>query len=231
MISIIVPSYNQQEYLADCIDSLLDQNVHGEIIIVDDGSTDGSLDIAKKYESERPDVVKVVSQVNKGLASARNTGIMNASWGWCLFLDADDMMADGGLEKLLKKIKEVDPLGIDVVSGSFKTFGTSSYEVKLIPRPTLEDFRLGNRIGSSTAVRKSALLKVGGFSPRMAKGYEDMHLWVNLLSRGSMIVTIPDIVWLYRTKEKSMWKDITPEMHSELLAQINKDFPNANIKY
>lgn len=231
MISIIVPSYNQQEYLPDCIDSIIDQNILGEIIIVDDGSTDRSFDIARKYQSERPDIVKVISQVNKGLASARNTGIMNAKWNWCLFLDADDMMVEGGLEKLLKKIIEVDQLGIDIVSGSFKTFGTSNEEIILMPRPTLKDFRTGNRIGSSSAVRKSALLEVGGFNPKMVEGYEDLALWVDLLSRGSMVVTIPDIVWLYRTKKESMWTKITPEIHKKLLAQINKDVPQAQLNF
>lgn len=228
MISIIVPAYNVQEYLADCIDSILDQNIQGELIIVNDGSTDNTQEIAERYASERPDIIRVIHQVNKGLASARNTGIMNAQSDWCLFLDADDMLADNGLEKIVKAIK--DNPDCSIVSGSFKTFGNTNQEVILMPNPTLEDFKTGNRIGSSSAVRTSMLKAVGGYSPRMVEGYEDLHLWVNLLIRGLKIKTIPEIVWLYRTKPQSMWTE-SVNHHAKLLAQINKDMPEANLNF
>jgi glycosyltransferase involved in cell wall biosynthesis len=228
MISIIIPAFNVQDYLPDAIESCLDQNVHGEIIVVDDGSTDNTLAIAKKYEADRPDVIRVIHQVNKGLSSARNTGIMNAKYDWCLFLDADDMLADWGLEKIIYTIQE-NP-DVDIVSGSLKTFGTSNQTIILQADPKLEDFRTGNRIGSSSAVRTSALKAVGGFSPRMVEGYEDLHLWCDLLSRGSKIKTIQDIVWLYRTKPESMWTD-SLKYHDKLLAQINKDVPEAQLNF
>src|SRR3990167_2888452 len=83
-ISVIIPSYNQASYLPDAIESVLTQKVAPhEIIVVDDGSTDGSLEIARKY------AVKVIVQVNKGLPSARNTGIMNATGDYILPLDAE----------------------------------------------------------------------------------------------------------------------------------------------
>lgn len=227
MITIIVPVYNQAQYLNDCIDSILDQKIQGEIIIVNDGSTDGSLEIAKSYD--RPDLVKVIDQVNKGLASARNTGIMNAKFDWCFFLDADDMLVDNSLEKILKVIKE-NPEA-DVIAPSLKTFGTSNEQIILMSNPTLEDFKTGNRIGYCSAIRKSALLEVGGYNPKMIEGYEDLSLTCQLLARGKKIVTIPEVLWLYRTKDKSMWKDITPEIHKKLLAQINKDVPEAQLNF
>ena len=227
-MTIIIPSFDQELYLSEAIESVLDQNVQAELIIVDDGSTDNSLAIAKKYETDRPDVIRVISQVNKGLSSARNTGIMNAKYDWCLFLDSDDMLADGGLEKIIKTIN--DHPEVDIVSGSFKTFGTSNQEIILMPNPVLNDFRTGNRIGSSSAVRTSALKAVGGYSSRMVEGYEDLHLWVNLLTRGSKIITIPEVVWLYRTKPESMWTD-SLKYHAKLLAQINKDMPEAQLKF
>lgn len=227
-MTIIVPVYNQAEYLDECIESILDQGVQGEIIIVNDGSTDKSLGIARQYEHDRPDIIRVIDQVNKGLASARNTGIMNARFDWCLFLDADDKLAKGGLGKIVQTIK--DHPEADVVSGSFKTFGSSNLEILLMPNPKLEDFRTGNRIGSSSAVRTSVLKAVGGYSPRMVEGYEDLHLWVNLLSRGSKIVTIPEIVWHYRTKPNSMITT-AQQHHAKLLAQINKDMPMAGLEF
>lgn len=230
MISIIIPNYNQQDYLSDALDSTISQIkvVPYEVIVIDDGSTDNSLEIAKKYEKENPFLIKVVSQVNKGLASARNTGIMNAKFDWILPLDADDALQENAIQKSIEAIKKTDA---DIIGLSFKTFGTSNEQIILMPDPKLEDFRSGNRLGYCSVIRKSKLLEVGGYSPKMVEGYEDLHLWIDLLSRGAKIITIPEVLWLYRTKEKSMWKDITPEIHKKLLAQINKDVPEARLDF
>lgn len=230
MISIIIPNYNQQDYLSDALDSTISQIkvVPYEVIVIDDGSTDNSLEIAKKYEKENPFLIKAVSQVNKGLASARNTGIMNAKFDWILPLDADDALQENAIQKSIEAIKKTDA---DIIGLSFKTFGTSNEQIILMPDPKLEDFRSGNRLGYCSVIRKSKLLEVGGYSPKMVEGYEDLHLWINLLSRGAKIITIPEVLWLYRTKEKSMWKDITPEIHEKLLTQINKDVPEAQLNF
>lgn len=220
MISIVIPSYNQAEYLPDAIESALKQKnpyLNVEVIVVDDGSTDNSLAIAQSYL----DRIKIVSQVNKGLSSARNTGIMNAKGDYILFLDADDILMQGAVLKIQQTIKESNA---DIISPSFKTFGTSSQEIILMENPTIEDFKTGNRVGYCSAVRKSKLLEVGGYSPRMFAGYEDFHLWFDLLSKGATIKTIPEVLWLYRTKEKSMYHDAL-KYHVELMEQIRKDFP------
>lgn len=216
ILSIVIASYNQAQWLPEAIESALNQTIYCEVIIVDDGSIDNSLEIARSYK------VKVISQVNKGLSSARNTGIMNASGEYILFLDADDILQPYCAEKILQ-YKE------DIISPSFKTFGTSSQEVILMPNPTLEDFKIGNRVGYCSAVKKSKLLEVGGFSPRMTFGWEDLHLWFNLLSRGATIITIPKILWLYRTKEQSMWTESVKHA-DELISQIDKDFPMLDYK-
>ena len=222
-ISIIIPSYNQGQYLNSAIGSALEQTVKAhEIIVVDDGSTDDSLAIAKSYES---DGVKVISQVNKGLSSARNTGIMNATGDYILPLDADDML----LEKAIEKITEVaEKTDADIISPSLKCFGLSQDEIILMPNPTVEDFKVGNRVGYCSAIKREVLLEVGGYSPKMWVGWEDYHLWFDLLSRGKTIVTTPEILWLYRTKEYSMIHEANKHA-AELWGQISKDFPQFNI--
>jgi glycosyltransferase involved in cell wall biosynthesis len=222
--SIIIPSYNQAEFLPYAIESALNQTFpkqYYEVIVIDDGSTDGSLDIARGYKAKN---YKVVSQVNKGLASARNAGIMNATGDYILPLDADDILMEGCLHEIQNKMDEERA---DVIAPSFRTFGVNQIDITLMEHPKLDDFRVGNRIPYCSAVRRQALLDIGGYSPRMAKGYEDLHLWYNLLSRGYTITTIPKTLFLYRVKEESMITE-SVKHHDELMAQINKDFPNEN---
>lgn len=224
-ITIGIASYNQQDYLSEAIESAWHQKRAGEkeIICCNDGSTDDSLAIAKRYP------ITVIDQVNKGLASARNTILMNATGDFILYLDADDILLENAILEIQKTILEHPEA--DIIAPSLKTFGTSNEEIILMKDPKLEDFRNGNKIGYCAAIRKSALEEVGGYSPKMVEGYEDLHLTMNLLSRGKKIVTIPEVLWLYRTKEKSMWKDITPEIHKKLIAQINKDVPEARLAF
>lgn len=216
MITIGIPSYNQQEYLPDAIDSALVQTVPCEIIVCDDGSTDNSLEIARRYG----DKIKVISQVNKGLASARNTIIMNMTGEFLLPLDADDILQSNAIEKI-QEIIDKDPRA-DIVAPSFKTFGTTNQEV-IIGGANVMQFLEVNRIGYFSAIRKSKLLEIGGYSPRMTWGFEDLHLWINLLNRGAKLVTMKDILILYRTKEHSMLTTAN-EHKDELMAQIKKDF-------
>lgn len=217
-ISIIIASYNQAQYLCDAIESALTQTIPCEVICTDDGSTDDSLAIAKRYEK---DGLKVISQINKGLASARNTGIMNATGDYILPLDADDILQGDAVEQILKVIEKTDA---DIVAPSFKCFGKQQDEVILMDNPTIKDFLVANRIGYFSAIRKSKLLEIGGYSPKMIWGYEDLHLWINLLHRGAKIVTMKDKLVLYRTKEHSMI-NVAQAHHMELMEQIKKDFP------
>lgn len=215
-VSVVIPAYNQAEFLPDAIESALSQTLYPddcEVIVVNDGSTDATAEIVKNYP------VKAVHQVNKGLASARNTGIMNATGEYILPLDADDLLEDNCAEKLYGIAEQTKA---DVVAPSFKCFGKHQDLVILIPSPSLEDFKVGNRIGYCSLIKRATLLEVGGYSPKMVWGFEDYHLWFDLLRRGKRIVTTPDVLWLYRTKEHSMIHDAN-EHREELMAQIKKD--------
>lgn len=223
LVSIIIPSYNQQNYLADAIESALVQP-NSEVIVIDDGSTDNSLEIAKSYKD-----IRVISQVNKGLASARNTGIMNAKGDFILTLDADDIVLDNCVERLIEVQAET---GADIVSPSFKEFGISNGDVILKSgQLELKDFQDGNKVGYMSLFKKSVLLEVGGYNPRMLEGYEDLALTCLLLSQNKKLITVQDVLWLYRTKQVSMFTKITPDVHSKLLAQINTDVPEAQLNF
>lgn len=116
-ITIIVPAYNVGKYIEKCMNSLVNQTKKEiEIIAIDDGSTDNTLEILKKYESEYKDLVKVFHQENKGQSLARNLGIENASGKYVGFVDSDDEIELDLLEKLWEKVKEFsyDAVAFDV---------------------------------------------------------------------------------------------------------------------
>ena len=215
-VSIVIPCWNSKEWIADAIESALAQTSRCEVICVDDGSTDGSSQIIDSYKTHG---ISVVHQVNKGLASARNTGIMVATGDYILFLDSDDILKENAVERLIEIAKTTDA---DVVAPSFQEFGLNQVNVILKPFPSIEDFKKGNHIGYCSLVRRAALLEVGGYSPKMVKGYEDYHLWFDLLKRGKRFVTTPEILWMYRIRENSMISD-SVKYHELLMEQIRND--------
>src|SRR3990167_2770622 len=225
-ITLGIPCYNQAQYLTEAIESVLAQTLKPhEIIVCNDGSPDETRYMAQQYSG-----VRYIEQVNKGLSSARNTILMNATGDYILFLDADDKM----LENCLKVVSDtiVNNPDADIIAPSFKCFGKFQDEILLMPSPQLKDFKFvngvpQNRIGYFSAIKKEALLEVAGYSPRMTFGWEDLHLTINLLSRNKKIVTIPEVLMLYRTKEHSMIHEANAHA-TELKNQIFKDFPSLN---
>ena len=111
-ISVIVPVYNVKSYIAECLESLVRQSVSEiEVIIVDDGSTDGSGEIAQEY-ADKYDYFRLIRQENGGLSAARNTGIEHANGEYIYFLDSDDYLTDHALETLydIASEKQLDVL-------------------------------------------------------------------------------------------------------------------------
>lgn len=119
MISIIVPVYNSEAYLRECVDSVLGQDYQNlELILVDDGSKDGSLEICREYErADRR--VRVIAKENGGVGSARNAGFSRMKGQWFMTVDADDYMAAG----IVKKLKEAaEETGADLAMGGLELF-------------------------------------------------------------------------------------------------------------
>lgn len=99
-ISVIVPVYNVEEYLDKCLESLLNQHYSDmEIVVVDDKSTDGSLNIAKKYE-KYTNVKVIAKEKNSGLSDTRNVGIKESCGQYIMFLDSDDYVENGCIAKI-----------------------------------------------------------------------------------------------------------------------------------
>lgn len=119
LISIIVPVYNIETYLPECLDSILNQNYkHIEVIAVNDGSTDSSAFILEQY-AQKDNRIKVLHKSNGGLASARNFGLTYANGQYILFVDSDDLIAPQAIETL---ITVAEQQCADIISFGFKKF-------------------------------------------------------------------------------------------------------------
>jgi len=117
-ISIIVPIYNADKYLSRCIESVLAQSFRNfELLLVDDGSTDKSGDICKKY-AKQDHRIQVYHKKNGGVSSARNIGLKHASGEWVLFIDADDELLEHSLNNMINETKRQ----IDLVVYGYKSY-------------------------------------------------------------------------------------------------------------
>lgn len=125
LVSIIVPIYNQERFLSQCLDSIAAQSfLDFEVILIDDGSTDSSRDICKDFAAKDPRFI-YVSKPNGGVSSARNAGIDKARGEYLLFVDADDILPADALENHLRYFSE----GVDLTMGSFIAFSEEDPEV------------------------------------------------------------------------------------------------------
>ncbi len=105
-LSFVVPCYNSQDYMERCINTLMPDSKDVEIIIVNDGSTDKTAEIAEKYCRQYPETVRLINQKNGGHGSAVNTGLANAKGLYFKVVDSDDWLDTEGLKKILEKIKD-----------------------------------------------------------------------------------------------------------------------------
>ncbi len=116
LLSIVMPCYNVEKWLRRAVDSVLNQGLNAgeyELILIDDGSVDGTLNIMKEYAERQPEIIRYVHQENAGLPSARNVGMSLATSKYLYFMDSDDYLIDGGLRSVIDSFLEDD---MDILS-------------------------------------------------------------------------------------------------------------------
>ena len=223
-VSVIIPCFNQGEYVRDAVESVAAQSYTSfEIVIVNDGSTDPEtiavLD-ALSYPSMR-----LVHTANEGLASARNTGIREAIGEYILPLDADDRIGYRYLEKGVAVLDSHSDVGFVYCLGEL--FGSARGKFYL-NNATLREMLLDSRIFCSALFRKSDWAATGGYNPNMTYGWEDWDFWLSLLELGKKPYLIDEVMFYYRVKPKSMIRSMTFEqkvaMHRQLYANHRELF-------
>ena len=207
-IAVIIPCYNQAQWLGDALQSLIDQSFSDwEAIIVNDGSTDDTEAVAAEW-MKIDDRIRYLSQANKGLAGARNTGIRHSNAGYILPLDADDKIAPGYLEKALR-VFENDP-ATALVYGRAEYFGAATGPWPLPPyQYGLLFFQ--NPLYCSAVFRRSDWQRAGGYSEDLRAGLEDWDFWLKMLEPKSKVAQLPETMFYYRRRSGSMINTLTAD--------------------
>ena len=172
LVSVIVPVFNCEKYLAEAIESILEQTYkHFEIIVVNDGSTDNTEKVAEKYSNH----IKYYYQVNKGIGPARNLGIDNSSGNYLSFLDADDLYIEDKLEKQLGVI--ISNPETDIVYGHVEQFLSPEIYEELEKKYKCPKTPMPGELASTMFVSKKKFFEVGYFARKMSVGVDvDWHL-------------------------------------------------------
>ncbi|GBE13212.1 chondroitin synthase [bacterium BMS3Abin13] len=199
-VSVIIPCYNQGQFIDEAVASVLAQSFQDfEIIIVNDGSTDEeTCRILAGYDRPK---TRVVATENQGLAAARNNGIREAGGRYILPLDADDRIGPAYLERAVRLLDERAELGI--VYCRAQLFGAVDTEWRL-PQFSLEEMLLDNVIFCSALFRRQDWQRVGGYDQDLKYGWEDYDFWLSLLELGRRVYRIPEILFYYRVSADSM---------------------------
>jgi len=200
-VSIVIPCYNQAQYLEESVLSAVNQTYEDtEIIIVNDGSPDNTQEVAEKLQKQYPDRIDVISQKNMGLPGARNSGIKKASGRYIVTLDADDILFDNFVEKSLDAIRQYN---VDVVYAGYQGFGASDRVNMWTPFEQTYPLYM-TPCGQLTLYRKKVWEANDGYKDNMKDGYEDWEFWVNAYKHGMAFKHIPEKLYFYRIKEESM---------------------------
>ena len=213
-LSLIVPIYNVAEYLSTTLDSIVRQTLsHFEVILVDDGSTDGSREIAEDFCQQQPHW-QLITQTQQGVSVARNVGTLQASGNFVAYLDGDDWLCPQTLETLLR---EAEHSGADMVQSGF-FYAYSDYllydnrrqspqdapqslntEMALAalcqPHPVLNNFLWAK------VVRRDIALACPNPPGRVAQDAFVMH---EMVARCSKVVCMPQPLWFYRQRNTGL---------------------------
>lgn len=214
-ISVIVPVYNTQDYLKECIDSVLNQSLTDfELICIDDGSTDGSLEILKDYENDPK--VHIISQENKGLGVARNVGLNIAQGDYVLFLDSDDYLKSDVLEKLYNEADEnnLDLILFKIINFNAKTrkqFNSEYFDMKFL-RDIVKDeifswVQVKDRIFDISVTATSKLFKrdlISDISFPEGLIFEDNLFFIKVIFKAKRVYFYDDYFYYRRIRPDSI---------------------------
>jgi len=206
-VSVIVPVYNVERYLPECLDSLLAQSFDDfEVVVVDDGSTDASPALIERYATAHPDRIRSFRKLNGGLGDARNFGIEHARGEYLAFVDADDTIATEFLERLVRRARERD--AELVLCGMWNFTDGSPDDGTFYPEPDMSVFgrslaeepRLLYRVDASACNKLYArsLFDRTGIRFPVGLAFEDVPTTYRLLPAATRVEKVDEPLYRYR---------------------------------
>lgn len=201
--SIVIPLYNKSKYIQTTLNSILSQTfMDYEIVVVNDGSTDDSLDIVNKYDSSK---VRIFTQVNQGVSIARNLGIKKSKGQWIAFIDADDIWDEKYLEKAFNTIKsfpKAEILGMNYKVDSESRSQESGRDPDIGPNSgyIYNYFKLclsRYLFNSSSVIVKRECFDIVGYFSTILKEAEDLEMWYRLIKQFTLCYN-SEILSFYR---------------------------------
>lgn len=223
MYSFIVPVYNVEAYLKECILSLISQKSEYkyEIIIIDDGSTDLSGKIAQEYSRYNSNI-KVYHQKNSGLSIARNNGIYYANGKWIIFVDSDDYLESGFLKKIDQYIGELSSKDIIIVDNLLLYEDKSSYLERAVKEKKRRTGYLINDIlpiACGKVISRELIQKYQLYFPQNLN-YEDMALFPIMAIHLNKCYWINEPLYIYRQRQNSISHSKSIEKMEDVLNAI-----------
>ena len=202
LVSIVIPCYNQGQFLEESVQSAINQTYPNiEIIIVNDGSTDNTQEIAVKLQAKHPNIITLITQDNKGLSETRNRGISESFGKDILPLDADDRIANKMISNSLQTMIHNNA---DIISTDAQTFGKRLY--KIIPKEFPEcNLLYDNCWVTCSLYRREVWSRSTGYKSNMKDGYEDWEFWINAYKHGFQFKRCPEELFYYRVKDNSLY--------------------------
>jgi len=216
LVSVVIPIYNMQEFLTETIESVLQSTYpRYELILVDDGSTDQSIEIGKRF-SQQDSRIKFFAQSNGGASKARNFAIQQASGKYILPVDADNLISSDYIEQAVETLENNQQVKIVTCEAIF--FGEKQGKWELPPF-SLKLLARKNLMDNCAMYRKSDWQKAGGYCEEIL-GREDWDFWISMLKTGGDVVRLPIVGLHYRVRSNSKRKR-TRNLKSLLISQLN----------
>lgn len=206
-VSVLIPVYNAEKYLSAALDSVLVQTlVNFELLALDDGSVDASLDILKDYEA-KDNRIRIWTREHRGLGQTRNELVSHARGRYLAAMDADDICLPARLERQAAFLDSADDYV--AVGGWIEQINSAAQPIGIIRTPIhhdeIDQVHLKGHVSiphPSAMIRTTALARVGGYRPESAPA-EDLDLWLRLAEVGK-IANIPHVVLRYRLHASSL---------------------------
>jgi len=228
-VSVVIPMYNRRDLIGRAVDSVLAQTYRNfELIVVDDGSTDGAGDVVRQYKDSR---VRLITQPNGGECAARNRGVAEIRTDWVAFLDSDDEWLPTFLERTVAALeanRDIDLVFTNVARSNLDALDLPAS----LPGGVVDDYlaffvdNFGRGITSSSVLIRRTMLESAGAFPVGIRHGGDIDCWTRLMWEGAKIWYVPEALSIYHTQAAGRVMNENPvafcDCHKPMLASYER---------